>query len=81
MERWGETGVLEEHLGLKITGPDQTQWIDSTPFLVAGLMCFTLVRFLGLGFSSISSYSLGALLTVVTAIARLLLQVIARLPC
>ncbi len=70
--------VLEEHLGLKITGPDHTQWIDGTPFLVAGLMCFTLVRFLGLGFSSTSLYLLGAILTVVAAIARLLLYSLPR---
>jgi len=70
--------VLEEHLGLKITGPDHTQWIDGTPFLVAGLMCFTLVRFLGLGFSSTSLYLLGAFLTVVAAIARLLLYSLPR---
>ena len=70
--------VLEEHLGLKITGPDHTQWIDGTPFLVAGLMCFTLVRFLGLGFSSTSLYLLGAILTVVAASARLLLYSLPR---
>ena len=70
--------VLEEYLGLKITGPDHTQWIDGTPFLVAGLMCFTLVRFLGLGFSSTSLYLLGAILTVVAAIARLLLYSLPR---
>ncbi|NJM00588.1 MAG: ATP-binding protein [Synechococcaceae cyanobacterium SM2_3_2] len=70
--------VLEEHLGLKITGPDHTQWIDGTPLLVAGLMCFTLVRFLGLGFSSTSLYLLGVILTVVAAIARLLLYSLPR---
>ena len=70
--------VLEEYLGLKITGPDHTQWIDGTPFLVAGLMCFTLVRFLGLGFSSTSLYLLGAILTVAAAIARLLLYSLPR---
>lgn len=70
--------VLEEYLGLKITGPDHTQWIDGTPFMVAGLMCFTLVRFLGLGFSSTSLYLLGAILTVVAAIARLLLYSLPR---
>jgi hypothetical protein len=70
--------VLEEYLGLKITGPDHTQWIDGTPFLVAFLMCFTLVRFLGLGFSSTSLYLLGAILTVVAAIVRLLLYSLPR---
>ena len=84
MERCGgnpmlaKRAVLEEFLGLRLTDPDHTEWIDGTPFLVAFLLSFTLVRFLGLGLNSASLYLLGGLLTVVAAISRLLLYSLPR---
>jgi energy-coupling factor transporter ATP-binding protein EcfA2 len=36
--------VTEEHLGLDETAPDHTKWIDGTPLLMAGLLCFMFIR-------------------------------------
>lgn len=65
--------VREEYLGLDETSPDHTQWIDGTPFVIAGLMIFTVVRFLGLGLNSPSLYLLGGVLTVAVGIVQILL--------
>jgi hypothetical protein len=65
--------VLEEHLGLEDTSPDHTQWIDGTPFLVAGLMIFTVVRLIGLGLNSTTLYLVGGILTVSVGVVRILL--------
>lgn len=64
--------IQEEYLGLPNTDPDHTQWIDGTPFLIAGIAWFTVVRFLGLGFGSTSLYLLGGILTVAVGIVRLI---------
>lgn len=65
--------VREEYLGLEENSPDHTQWVDGTPFLIAGMMVFTIVRFIGLGLNSTSLYLIGAMLGVAIGIFRLLL--------
>lgn len=65
--------VREEYLGLEDTAPDHTQWIDGTPFLIAGLMVFTVVRLIGLGVNSTSLYLIGGILTVAVGVFRLIL--------
>jgi hypothetical protein len=64
--------VREEYLGLDDTSPDHTQWVDGTPFLIAGLMLFTIVRFVGLGLNSTSLYLIGGILAVSVGIVRIL---------
>lgn len=64
--------VKEEYLGLEDTAPDHTQWIDGTPFLIAGLMVFTVVRLIGLGVNSTSLYLIGGILTITVGILRLI---------
>lgn len=64
--------VQEEYLGLDDTNPDHTQWIDGTPFLLAGLMLLVIVRFIGLGFNSTSLYLIGGILTVAVGIVRMM---------
>ena len=68
--------IREEYLGLDSVAYDHTQWIDGTPFLVAGLMCFVILRFLGLGFNSTSLYLLGGIMTVAVGIIRTLIYTI-----
>lgn len=64
--------VREEYLGLDDVSPDHTQWVDGTPFLIAGLMLFTIVRFIGLGLNSTSLYLIGGILAVSVGIVRIL---------
>jgi len=65
--------VQEEYLGLEDTAPDHQQWVDGTPFLIAGLMVFTVVRLIGLGVNSTSLYLIGGILTVAVGVFRLIL--------
>jgi hypothetical protein len=65
--------VREEYLGLDEPNPDHTQWIDGTPLLIAGLMVFVIIRFIGLGMNSTSLYLIGGILTVAVGIVRVLL--------
>lgn len=65
--------IREEYLGLDEPSPDHTQWIDGTPFLLAGLMVLTVVRFIGLGLNSTSLYLIGGMLAVAVGIFRMLL--------
>lgn len=64
--------IQEEYLGLEDTSPDHTQWIDGTPFLIAGLMVFGIVRVVGIGLNSTSMYLIGGILTVCVGILRLI---------
>ncbi|MGI0488535.1 AAA family ATPase [Pantanalinema rosaneae CENA516] len=64
--------IQEEYLGLEDTAPDHTQWIDGTPYLIAGLMVFGIVRVVGIGLNSTSMYLIGGILTVCVGILRLL---------
>ncbi|MBW4619290.1 MAG: ATP-binding protein [Cyanosarcina radialis HA8281-LM2] len=70
--------VKEEYLGLDDTSPDHTEWIDGTPFLIAGLMVFTVVRLIGLGVNSTTLYLIGGILTVAVGIFRLMLYSLPR---
>jgi hypothetical protein len=70
--------VREEYLGLDGNAPDHTQWIDGTPLLIAGLMCFMILRFLGLGFNNTSLYLLGGILTVAVGVVRLMIYSLPR---
>lgn len=70
--------VREEHLGLEGNNYDHTQWIDGTPLLIAVLMCFMVLRFLGLGFNNTSLYLLGGILTVAIGIIRLMIYSLPR---
>jgi hypothetical protein len=64
--------IEEEYLGLEDTAPDHTQWIDGTPYLIAGLMVFGMVRVIGIGLNSASLYLIGGVLTVLVGILRLI---------
>lgn len=64
--------IQEEFLGLEDTAPDHTQWIDGTPYLIAGLMVFGMVRVIGIGLNSTSLYLIGGVLTVLVGILRLI---------
>jgi anion-transporting ArsA/GET3 family ATPase len=64
--------IEEEYLGLEDTAPDHTQWIDGTPYLIAGLMVFGIVRVVGIGLNSTSMYLIGVILTVCVGILRLI---------
>ena len=70
--------VREEYLGLDGHAPDHTQWIDGTPLLIAGLMCFMILRFLGLGFNNTSLYLLGGIMTVAVGIIRIMIYSLPR---
>jgi hypothetical protein len=70
--------VREEYLGLDGQAYDHTQWIDGTPLLIAVLMCFMVLRFLGLGFNNTSLYLLGGILTVAVGIIRLMIYSLPR---
>ena len=70
--------VREEYLGLEGNNHDHTQWIDGTPLLIAGLMCFMILRFLGLGFNNTSLYLLGGILTVAVGVIRLMIYSLPR---
>ena len=65
--------VREEHLGLEDTSPDHSEWIDGTPLLVAGLLIFTVLRFIGTSMHSTDLYLLGGVLTVSVGIVRVLI--------
>ena len=70
--------VREEYLGLDGNAPDHTQWIDGTPLLIAGLMCFMILRFLGLGFNNTSLYLLGGMITVAVGVIRIMIYSLPR---
>lgn len=70
--------VREEYLGLDGHALDHTQWIDGTPFLIAALMCFMIMRFLGLGFNNTSLYLLGGIMTVAVGIIRIMIYSLPR---
>src|SRR5215468_4255477 len=70
--------VREEHLGLDETAPDHTDWIDGTPLLIAGLMIFAVLRFIGRGLHSTDLYLLGGVLTVAVGIMRVLIMSLPR---
>ncbi len=70
--------VREEYLGLDGQALDHTQWVDGTPFLIAALMCFVIIRFIGLGFNSTSLYLLGGIITVAIGVIRILLYSLPR---
>jgi type II secretory pathway predicted ATPase ExeA len=70
--------IREEYLGLDDPSPDHRQWIDGTPLLIAGLMTFTILRFIGLGLNSTSLYLFGGILAVAVGIFRLILYSLPR---
>jgi AAA domain len=70
--------VREEHLGLDETAPDHTDWIDGTPLLIAGLMIFAVLRFIGRGLHSTDLYLLGGILTVAVGVMRVLIMSLPR---
>jgi hypothetical protein len=70
--------IREEYLGLEDTSPDHSEWIDGTPLLIAGLMIFVVLRFIGRGIHSNDLYLLGGVLTVAVGIARVLLMALPR---
>jgi GTPase SAR1 family protein len=70
--------VKEEYLGLEGNNYDHTQWIDGTPLLIAVLMCFMILRFLGLGFNNTSLYLIGGILTVAVGMVRLMIYSLPR---
>jgi hypothetical protein len=64
--------IKEEYLGLEGNN-DNTNWIDGTPYLIGGLMCFMILRFLGLGFNNTTLYLMGGILTVAVGIVRIMI--------
>jgi hypothetical protein len=70
--------VREEYLGLDGNALDHRQYIDGTPFLIAALMCFVIIRFIGLGFNSTSLYLIGGMITVAIGVVRILLYSLPR---
>lgn len=70
--------VREEHLGLDETAPDHTDWIDGTPMLIAGLMIFAVLRFIGRGLHSTDLYLLGGIFSVAVGIIRVLIMSLPR---
>jgi AAA domain len=68
----------EERLGLDATAPDHTEWMDGTPLLLAVLLIFSAVRFLGRGLHQTDLYLLGGFLAVAVGIIRLLLASLPR---
>jgi hypothetical protein len=70
--------IRETYLGLKDTAPDHTEWIDGTPLLLAVLLVFSVIRFLGRGLHQTDLYVLGGFLAVAVGIARLLIASLPR---
>ena len=70
--------VKEEYLGLEGNNYDHTQWIDGTPLLIAVLMGFMILRFLGLGLNNTSLYLIGGILTVAVGMVRLMIYSLPR---
>jgi hypothetical protein len=70
--------VRENYLGLEDTAHDHTQWIDGTPLLIAGLMLFAVLRFVGRGLHSTDLYLIGGVMTVAVGIMRLLIMSLPR---
>ena len=68
----------EERLGLDATAPDHTEWMDGTPLLLAVLLVFSAIRFLGRGLQQTDLYVLGGFLAIAVALARLLLAALPR---
>jgi hypothetical protein len=70
--------IRETYLGLDATAPDHTEWIDGTPLLIAVLLVFSVIRFLGRGLHQTDLYVLGGFLVVAFGIVRLLLASLPR---
>jgi hypothetical protein len=70
--------IRETFLGLEVTAPDHTEWMDGTPLLIAVLLVFSAIRFLGRGLHQTDLYILGGVLAVAIGIARLLLASLPR---
>lgn len=70
--------VKEEYLGLDDTAPDHAQWIDGTPLLIAGLMIFAVLQYIGRGLNSTDLYLFGGVLAVAVGIVRLLMYSLPR---
>jgi hypothetical protein len=70
--------LRETYLGLETTAPDHTEWIDGTPLLLAVLLVFSVIRFLGRGLHQTDLYVLGGFLAVGIGIVRLLLASLPR---
>ncbi|HZN11507.1 MAG TPA: ATP-binding protein [Blastocatellia bacterium] len=51
--------VREHLLGLEPSSPDHTEWIDGTPLLLAVVMVFSVLRYLGRGMHSTDLYLIG----------------------
>ena len=69
----GSSPVLKRGLG-----GDSLSYFNGTPLLIAGLMCFMILRFLGLGFNNTSLYLLGGMITVAVGIVRLMIYSLPR---
>lgn len=66
--------VVREHsLGMRGDSLDHTQWIDGTPLILAALLAFTVLRFIGRGMQATDLYLVGGIITVAIGIFRLLL--------
>ena len=76
-ERCGGNPMLARHvvreyqIGLKPNAIDHTEWINGTPFLIAALICLTMIRFIGRGIGDTNLYIFGGMLAVVASLVRL----------
>ena len=69
----GSRTVLKRGLG-----GDSLSYFNGTPLLIAALMCFMILRFLGLGFNNTSLYLLGGILTVAVGVIRIMIYSLPR---
>jgi len=63
--------VREHQIGLKPNQHDHTEWINGTPFLIAALLCLTMIRFIGRGIGDTNLYIFGGMLAVAASLVRL----------
>jgi len=63
--------VREHQIGLQPSQHDHTEWINGTPFLIAALLCLTMIRFIGRGIGDTNLYIFGGMLAVAASLVRL----------
>lgn len=70
--------IREEFLGLDDTAPDHQKWIDGTPLVMAGLLCFAFIRVLARGLQMRDLWMFGMIISIALGITRLLMRSLPR---